>query len=121
MVVTPLTQDLPSFLYVSKEGKTNPFHGAVLACNGTLLTNARGGTIPRGGKGIIRAEMEDSAKKYPIHLGVDQVQFSAQCHFCALEGKHNIVSGELSSNEKEGWVNCRGELGHLLLLRRHKH
>lgn len=121
MVVTPLTEDLPSFIYVSKEGKTSPFQGAVQACNGTLLTNFGGGTIPPGGKGVIRTEMEDNAKKYPIHLGVDQVQFAAQCRFCALGGKHNIVSGELPLNEKEAWINCRGELGHLLLLRRHKH
>lgn len=58
---TPLTPDAPSFLYVSKEGRTDSFQGAVVACNGRLLTGFGGETIPPGGKGVMRTEMEESA------------------------------------------------------------
>lgn len=51
MIVTPLTPRSHSFVYVSKDGRTDPFQGAVIACRGALLTNFAGGTIPPGGKG----------------------------------------------------------------------
>jgi len=125
MIVTPLNPDSHSFEYVSREGKIDPFQGAVIACDGSLLTDFKGGSIPPGGKGRIRTEMEESAQGHPIRVAVNESRFSSPCPFCVAEaltsgsrdGLH-IVHGELPLNEVEAWVYCRGATGHLLLVQR---
>lgn len=62
-IVTPLTDHLPSFLYVSKDGRTDPFQGPVVVCNGIVLGGFGGGSIPPGGKSFFRSEMEKSASR----------------------------------------------------------
>jgi len=125
MIGTPLTPDAHSFLYVSKEGRTDPFQGAVIACNGALLTDFGGGTIPPGGKGAIRTEMEESARKQPIRVSFNETRYSSPCPFCAAVARNldspdppNIVEGELPLTDTEAWIYCRGTTGHLLLIQR---
>jgi hypothetical protein len=45
-LVTPLTPETHSFLYVSSNGRSDPFQGAVIASHGMLLTGFCGGSIP---------------------------------------------------------------------------
>lgn len=125
LIVTPLTLDCNSFLYTSKEGRTDQFQGAVIACKGTLLTNFGGGSIPPGGKGAIRTEMEESARRHPLGVSSSEVKYSSACPFCAADARKrgsddppNIVEGELPLTETEAWVYCRGTTGHLLFIRR---
>jgi hypothetical protein len=59
LIVTPLSVESHSFLYTSKEGRSDRFQGAVIACNGALLTNFGGGTILPSGRSIF----EDESKK----------------------------------------------------------
>lgn len=56
LLVTPLTMSCNSFLYTSKDGKSDPFQGAVFACKGVVLSDFRGGSIPEGGKSIFLAK-----------------------------------------------------------------
>jgi hypothetical protein len=128
MVVAPLTPDLHSFIYYfSREGRTDRFQGAVVACNGAVLTNFGGGTIPPGGKGKIRTEMEESARRSPIRVPPGATRYSAPCPFCAAESRHRglsdsprIVDGELPMADEEAWIYCRGQSGHLLLVHRQR-
>lgn len=124
MILTPLTLNSHSFIYVSPAGRTDPFQGAVIACNGALLTNVGGGTIPPGGKGVIRTAMEASARQQPIRVQSNQVRYSSPCPFCAEEARKRgfpsppHIVGELSLTDMETWVYCRGTKGHLLLIQR---
>ncbi len=125
LIVTPLTPDAHSFIYISREGRTNPFQGAVIACNGALLTDFGGGTIPPGGKGVIRTEMERSARQHPIRVSSDEIRYSSPCPFCAADARNrgslnslHIVEGELPLIDMEAWIYCRGSTGHLLLIQR---
>ena len=86
-IVTPLTPDAHSFIYISAGGRTNPFQGAVMACNGMLLTGFGGGTIPPGGKGVIRTEMEKAARQQPIRVSSTETRYSAPCPFCVAEAR----------------------------------
>lgn len=126
-IVTPLTPDAHSFLYVSSGGQTNPFQAAVIACNGALLTNVGGGTIPPDGKGMIRTEMEEAARQQPIRVSSAETRYSAPCPLCAAEARNrgspnpqHIVEGELPLTDMEAWIFCRGISGHLLLIQREK-
>jgi|GEM_PF-2053415 len=125
LIVTPLHRDVHSFVYVSPGGRTDPFQGAVIACNGALLTGFGGGTIPPGGKGVIRTEMEQSARRHPIRVSPDEIRYSSPCPFCAADARNrgspdppHIVEGELPLTDAEAWVHCRGATGHLLLIQR---
>ncbi len=125
MIMTPLTPDAHSFIYVSSGGRIDPFQGAVIACNGALLTSFRGGTIPPGGKGVIRTEMEESARRHPIRVSADEIRYSSPCPFCAADARNrgspdppHIVEGELPLTDAEAWVYCRAATGHLLLIQR---
>jgi hypothetical protein len=124
-IVTPLTPRSHSFVYVSKDGRTDPFQGAVIACGGALLTGFGGGTIPPGGKGRIRTEMEEAARRNPITVPRGETHYSAPCPFCASEARRThavqlqrTVNGELPPGEREAWVYCQGDRGHLLLVQR---
>lgn len=124
MILTPLTTDAHSFLYVSSEGRTDPFQGAVIACNGAVLTGVGGGTISPGGKGVIRTAVEASARQQPIVVPSNQIQYASPCPFCSAEAQKrgapnppNIV-GELPLTDMEAWIYCRGTTGHLLLIQR---
>jgi hypothetical protein len=124
-IMTPLTPDAHSFIYVSPEGRTNPFQGVVIACNGALLTGFGGGTIPPGGKGMIRTEMEASARRQPIRVSSDETWYSSPCPFCAAEARKRglpkppqIVEGDLPLTDMEAWIYCHGATGHLLLIQR---
>ncbi len=124
-IVTPLTPDAHSFIYVSPSGRTDRFQGAVIACNGALLTGFGGGTIPPGGKGVIRTEMEESARQQPIRVSSDETRYSSPCPFCATEARKrgspnppHIVEGELPLTDMEAWIYCHGATGHLLLIQR---
>jgi len=119
MILTPLTPDAHSFIYVSREGRTDRFQGAVIACNGLLVTGFGGGTIPAGGKGRIRTEMEESARRSPIRVPPGSTGYSAPCPLGA-EGSPTIVEGELPMTEEEAWIYCRGQSGHLLLVQRER-
>jgi hypothetical protein len=125
MIVTPITPDAHSFIYVSTEGRTDPFQGAVIACNGSLLTGFGGGTIPPGGKGVIRTQMEESARQQPIRVSFNETRYSSPCPFCAADARNrgspdplHIVEGELPLTDTEAWIYCRGTTGHLLLIQR---
>ena len=127
MVVAPLTPDLHSFIYFSREGRTDRFQGAVVACSGAVLTNFGGGTIPPGEKGVILTEAEGSARRNPIRLAHDETRYSSPCPFCAADAKRRgsvdaprIVEGELPVNEAEAWIYCGGSTGHLLLVQRQR-
>ena len=124
-IVTPLSPNTHSFLYISNAGKTDRFKGAVIACNGMHLTNFRGGTILPGEKGMIRTEMEESARRNPIQVASTDTQYSSPCPFCLLDVQNrrsnhtpNIVTGELPLTDSEAWVHCRGTTGHLVLIQR---
>jgi len=125
LIVTPLTPDAHSFIYVSHEGRTDPFQGAVIACNGALLTGFGGGTIRPGGKGVIRTEMEESARRHPIRVPPGLTRYSSPCPICEAEARNRgspdlppIVEGELPLTDVEAWIYCRGTTGHLLLIQR---
>lgn len=45
-IVTPLKTDTHSFLYVSREGRTDSFEGPIIACNGALLAEFKFGKTP---------------------------------------------------------------------------
>jgi hypothetical protein len=126
-ILTPVTPDAHSFVYVSPTGGTDPFQGAVIACNGSLLTGFGGGTIPPGGKGRIRTEMKESARRSPIRVPPGATRYSAPCPLCAAESRHRglsdsppIVEGELPMTDEEAWIYCRGQSGHLLLVQRQR-
>jgi hypothetical protein len=125
MIVTPLTPRCHSFVYVSKDGRTDPFQGAVMACGGALLTGFGGGTIPPGAKGQIRTEMEEAARGSPLRVAQGETHYSAPCPFCASPARskqvvqrQRMVGGELPESESETWVYCQGDRGHLLLVKR---
>lgn len=125
MILTPLTPDAHSFIYVSPEGRTDPFQGAVIACNGTLLTGFKGGTITPGEKGVIRTAMEASARQQPIRVPSNEIQYSSLCPFCTADARKgsssspaHVVEGTLPLTEVEAWVYCQGTRGHLLLIQR---
>lgn len=121
LIVTPLARDTHSFIYVSPAGRTDPFQGAVIACKRALLTNVGGGSIPPGGKGVIRSEMEKSARQNPIKVPSGD-RYSSVCPFCKRQpgstDPPRIVQGELLLTDTESWVHCGGETGHLLLIQR---
>jgi len=125
LIVTPLTPDAHSFVYVSTGGRTDPFQGAVIACDGALLTGFGGGTIPPGRKGVIRTDMEESARRHPIRVPSDEIRYSSPCPFCAADARKrgfptppHIVEGELPLTDMEAWIYCGGATGHLLLIQR---
>src|SRR5207245_130350 len=104
---------------------TDPFKGAVIACNGALLTGFGGGSIPPGGKGKIRSQMESVAQRRPIRVGRSETRYSSRCPFCVDETKKQgsfdeppPLEGELPLADLEAWVYCRGTTGHLLLVKR---
>ena len=124
-ILTPLTPDSHSFIYVSREGRTDRFQGAVIACRGTVLTGFEGGTIPPGEKGVILTEAEESARRHPIRLSPGETRYSTRCPLCAAEPTRRgspepapIVEGELPLTDPEKWIYCRGTAGHLLLVQR---
>ena len=49
-ILAGLTPDAHSFLYISSNDRTDPFQGAVIACQGQLLTGFTGGSLPQGGR-----------------------------------------------------------------------
>lgn len=124
MILTPLTPNAHSFIYVSPAGRTDPFQGAVIACNGALLTGFGGGTIPPGGKGALRTAMEASARQQPIQVPSNQIRYSSPCPFCAAEARKRgspnppHIVGELPLTDMEAWIYCRSTTGHLLLIQR---
>lgn len=125
MIVTPLTPNAHSFIYVSPEGRTDRFQGAVIACNGVLLTDVGGGTIPLNGKGAIRTEMEDAARQQPIRVSFNETRYSSPCPFCAADARNrgspdppHIVEGEFPLTDTEAWIYCHGTTGHLLFIQR---
>lgn len=120
-IMAPLTPDAHSFLYVSPEGRTDRFKAAVIASKGALLTGFGGGTIPPGGKGVIRTEMETSARQQPIQVPSNEIRYSSPCPFCAADVRTpQIVEGELPLTDMEAWIHCRGATGHLLLIQRER-
>ncbi|MGH9879484.1 MAG: hypothetical protein ACRD5H_17775, partial [Nitrososphaerales archaeon] len=50
VVLAGLTPDANSFAYVSSDGRTDLSKGVVHACNGVLITEFEGGSLPRRGK-----------------------------------------------------------------------
>jgi hypothetical protein len=124
MILTPITPDTHSFIYVSPQGRTDRFQGAVIACNGSLLTGFAGGTIPPGGKGVIRTEMEASARQQPIRVPSNEIRISSPCPFCTAEARRRgspdppHIVGELPLTDMESWIYCQGTKGHLLLIQR---
>ena len=55
-IVTPIADHFHSFFYVRADGATDQFQGAVIACNGMLLTAFGGGTIPPEARASLRGE-----------------------------------------------------------------
>jgi hypothetical protein len=111
-------------VYLAEDGSVAEWKTPWIACGGSVVSGG-GGTIPPGGKGRIRAEMEESARRSPIGVPPGATKYSAPCPFCAAEMRRRglsepsqIVEGELPMSDEEAWIYCRGQTGHLLLVKR---
>jgi len=131
-IVTPLTPDMHSFLYVSRDGRTDEFQGAVVSCGGGVLTDVGGQFLAPGAKGKLETEIEDEARRMPLRVPAAATEYVALCPHCESEIRkgmtpvshivsgHRPISGELPLGQDEAWIHCGGNTGHLVLVQRER-
>jgi hypothetical protein len=111
MILSPLTPDANSAIYLAQDGSTDRWLSPWVACGGGVFI---GGGGPAGGPGSMTEQIEAQARSVPIVLPVGQSSVRVSCPFCAREGKDTLIEAELDEGEVERRTFCGGDKGHPL-------